>query len=109
MLTGAIVGPQLGLLWNTIGPHKKKHHRLHPIRSAPCIGIDLGTCNSAVALLEGDKPKVLTDEAGRYTIPSVVAFGQVQNDSVTHLQKMFSDPPLYTLSFPISMFLMPLS
>jgi molecular chaperone DnaK len=38
------------------------------------IGIDLGTTNSVVAIMEGDKPKVLINSAGERLTPSVVAF-----------------------------------
>jgi len=38
------------------------------------IGIDLGTTNSCVAVMEGDKPKVLETPEGKRTIPSVVAY-----------------------------------
>ena len=40
------------------------------------IGIDLGTTNSVVAIMEGTEPKVLTNEEGARTTPSVVAFGK---------------------------------
>ena len=41
---------------------------------AKTIGIDLGTTNSVVAIMEGDKPVVLTNTEGGRLTPSVVAF-----------------------------------
>ena len=38
------------------------------------IGIDLGTTNSVVAVMEGDQPKVLINSSGNRTTPSVVSF-----------------------------------
>jgi molecular chaperone DnaK len=38
------------------------------------IGIDLGTTNSVVAVMEGNEPKVIVNEEGNQTTPSVVAF-----------------------------------
>jgi molecular chaperone DnaK len=44
------------------------------------IGIDLGTTNSAIAVMEGGSPKVIPTAEGRNTFPSIVSF---KGDSVT--------------------------
>ncbi|MGA3231836.1 molecular chaperone DnaK [Lactiplantibacillus pentosus] len=52
------------------------------------IGIDLGTTNSAVAVLEGTEPKIITTPEGGRTVPSVVAFkdGETQVGEVAKRQ-----------------------
>ena len=40
------------------------------------IGIDLGTTNSVVSIIENGEPKILTNSEGSYTTPSVVGFGK---------------------------------
>lgn len=45
------------------------------------IGIDLGTTNSAVAVVEGKTPVILENEEGGRTTPSIVAFSKSQPDN----------------------------
>ena len=51
------------------------------------IGIDLGTTNSCVAILEGGQPTVIANSEGGRTTPSVVAFGKGSDRLVGQLAK----------------------
>src|SRR5881227_2435353 len=51
------------------------------------VGIDLGTTNSCVAFLEGDKPVVIPNGEGSRTTPSIVGFAVSGERLVGHLAK----------------------
>lgn len=53
---------------------KNKPKGVHPMARA--VGIDLGTTNSVVAVLEGGEPTVIANAEGARTTPSVVAFSK---------------------------------
>src|SRR6478752_411428 len=52
---------------------------------ARAVGIDLGTTNSVVAVLEGGEPTVIPNAEGSRTTPSVVAFAKRQ--AVTNVDR----------------------
>src|SRR3954452_11082890 len=54
---------------------------------AKIIGIDLGTTNSVVAVMEGGEPVVVTNSEGGRTTPSVVAFTKDGNRLVGQVAK----------------------
>jgi len=54
---------------------------------APIVGIDLGTTNSVVAILQGEKPDVVPNAEGSKTTPSVVLYEQNRQAIVGELAK----------------------
>ena len=48
----------------------------HDDEAGLCVGIDLGTTNSVVAISSDTKPEALRDASGRALVPSVVAYGE---------------------------------
>ncbi|XP_010442469.1 PREDICTED: heat shock 70 kDa protein 7, chloroplastic-like [Camelina sativa] len=51
------------------------------------VGIDLGTTNSAVAVMEGGKPTIITNSEGQRTTPSVVAYTKNKDRLVGQIAK----------------------
>ena len=54
---------------------------------AKVVGIDLGTTNSVVAVMEGTQPTVIPNAEGSRTTPSVVAFTKTGERLVGQLAK----------------------
>src|SRR6266511_6450148 len=54
---------------------------------AKIIGVDLGTTNSVVAIMEGGEPKVIPNEEGGRTTPSVVGFTKTGERPVGQVAK----------------------
>ena len=54
---------------------------------AKVVGIDLGTTNSCVAVMEGGKPTVIANAEGFRTTPSVVAYGKKEEQLVGQIAK----------------------
>ena len=52
---------------------------------AKVIGIDLGTTNSCVAIMDGSKPRVIENAEGARTTPSIVGF--------TDNERLVGQPP----------------
>ncbi len=65
---------------------------------AKILGIDLGTTNSAMAIVEGGEPRVLENAEGARTTPSIVAVGKNGERTVGVLAKRQSvTNPLNTI------------
>ncbi len=52
------------------------------------IGIDLGTTNSCVAIMDGSQPRVIENAEGARTTPSIVAFSDNENAKPLQIQQI---------------------
>ena len=87
------MGPNLKIrmqepvLWK---PHKRSNMAcLNGVqRMAKVIGIDLGTTNSCVSVMDGKDPKVIENAEGARTTPSMVAFSDDGERLLVSLQSV---------------------
>ncbi|KAL3353833.1 hypothetical protein AABB24_018484 [Solanum stoloniferum] len=68
---------------------KAVRQRCRPMKvvNEKVVGIDLGTTNSAVAVMEGGKPTIVTNAEGQRTTPSVVAYTKTGDRLVGQIAK----------------------
>ena len=61
------------------------------------IGIDLGTTNSCVAVMDGDKPRVIENAEGDRTTPSIIAYTMITKFSGQPAKRQAVTNPKNTL------------
>ena len=52
------------------------------------IGIDLGTTNSCVAVMEGSEPIVITNSEGKRTTPSIIGFASDGERTLRNVRRL---------------------
>ncbi len=98
-MTGSIKFIQMALLQI----HEPGHASENQDTNEVIIGIDLGTTNSLVAIIEDGKARILADENGRDMQPSIVQYGDTEISSIKRLMgKSFADVKNENFSFKIS-------
>jgi heat shock protein 1/8 len=70
-----------------MGTKSIKSRRAVSVRAEKVVGIDLGTTNSAVAVMEGGKPTIIPNAEGARTTPSVVAWTKTGDRLVGQIAK----------------------
>src|SRR6266702_680015 len=73
--------------WQACVGQTQLHYYYQGLLMARAVGIDLGTTNSVVAVLEGGEPTVIANAEGSRTTPSVVAFAKNQEVLVGEVAK----------------------
>jgi len=86
-LKGAFVGKTTGLKAAPKAARPVRAAAGMNIRAEKVVGIDLGTTNSAVAVMEGGKPTIVTNAEGQRTTPSVVAYTKAGDQLVGQIAK----------------------
>eukprot|EP00240_Pyramimonas_obovata_P002598 CAMPEP_0118934726 /NCGR_PEP_ID=MMETSP1169-20130426/13980_1 /TAXON_ID=36882 /ORGANISM="Pyramimonas obovata, Strain CCMP722" /LENGTH=695 /DNA_ID=CAMNT_0006877657 /DNA_START=109 /DNA_END=2196 /DNA_ORIENTATION=- len=86
-LKGSFVGKTAGLKAAPKAARPLRAAAGMNIRAEKVVGIDLGTTNSAVAVMEGGKPTIVTNAEGQRTTPSVVAYTKTGDQLVGQIAK----------------------
>ena len=77
---------------------RRCRNRLHHVHLNAIIGVDLGTSNSAVAVVGPDGPRVISDADGNASVPSVVSITQVGAMVMLNSHRSYTSFPSLPLS-----------